>query len=450
MAKQDVKKPLDFLRTLLYEGGSLSREDMAARLHMSVSTYDKFLGEWRQRLARAGLEEELTKVRHGYMRLRYRRQAAERTLILAYRSAATKEQQRKNLIRVLQALEDFPEGASREVLLERVQYKDAAKNANKDTAEERENAANDFAEKTLQNTLKEFVREGVALKSIGSKGIVRYRLDAWLSEVVNLLSEAERGLLRDYIDYAAATDTISVPGYWLLQTLDRYDGIELQAEAERLWYRHHTVGRMLDELWVAPLQKACQAGRGLALEYHPKNEGVRCRNHGKRDAKKQPVFWPQKLVADALFGRWFVLGVWDAAYEKPCSPEHVQVLRVENIAWIENEEEGKGESRWRDFVTKRLETAWLVDVRSEELVVEARFFIPPGTEDYVGARLQREKRWGEVTREGDSWHLRLPVRGCGEIVPWLRSFGPHVEVLAPAELRAALQADWEEACRIYE
>lgn len=436
MAKQDVKKQLDFLRTLLYEGGSLCREEMAVRLHISVSTYDKFLRDLRQRLVRAGLEEELAKVRHGYMRLRYRRQAAERALLLAYRSAATKEQQRKHFILVLQALEVFPDGASREELLQKLLVMKGTEG--------------DFAEKTLQNTLKELEREGLALRCTGPNNTARYSLDVWLSDTVNALSEAERGLLRDYIDYAAATDTISVPGYWLLQTLDRFDDVGMQADRERLWYRHHTVGRMLDELWVAPLQQACQAGQGLALEYHPKNEGVRCRNHGKRETKEQPVFWPQKLVADALFGRWFVLGIWDADYEKPCSPQRVQVLRVENIAWIENEEAGKGEARWRDFVEERLETAWLVDVRSEELLVEARFFVPPGTEDYVGARLLREKRWGEVSKEEESWLLRLPVRGCGEIVPWLRSFGPNVEVLAPKELRAVLQADWEEACRLYE
>ena len=440
MAKQDIKKQLDFLRALLYEGGGLDRIAMAERLHMSVSTYDKCLRDWRDRLCRAGLEDELTSVRHGYMRLRYRRQAAERTLILAYRLAATKEQQRRHLVDVLKALETFPGGATQNELLQALFTEQSGAGEYKD-----------FSERTLKNILRSLEREGVVFYS-ADHGAKQFHLDTWLSDLVDpsCLTEEERGTLRDYIDYAAATEEQSVPGYWLLHTLDRYDGTDSLVESERLWYRHNAVGRMLDELWVMPLRQACREGWGVDLEYHPKLEDVHCRNHREKqtDFKQRSLFYPQQVVADKEFGRWYVLGVWEEDRPKTCSPLLVQVLRVENIAWIEKMVKTDSDKRWEAFVHKRLETAWLVEVRAEEVCVEAHFFAPDGP-DYVGARLLREKRWGKVERTKDGWMLSLSVRGEREILPWLRSFGSHVEVLAPLALRNQLIADWKEAGRVY-
>ena len=101
MAKQDIKKQLDFLRILFYEGGAWDRVEMARRLHLQPSTYDKYLREWRQRLVQTGLAGEVEEVRRGCMRLRYRRQAAERAFLLAYGLTATKAQQRKHLLQIL-------------------------------------------------------------------------------------------------------------------------------------------------------------------------------------------------------------------------------------------------------------------------------------------------------------------------------------------------------------
>ena len=55
MAKQDIKKQLDFLRILFYEGGAWDRVEMARRLHLQPSTYDKYLREWRQKWRRCAV-----------------------------------------------------------------------------------------------------------------------------------------------------------------------------------------------------------------------------------------------------------------------------------------------------------------------------------------------------------------------------------------------------------
>lgn len=434
MAKQDIKKQLDFLRALLYEGGSLDRQAMARRLHLQPSTYDKYLREWRQRLDQAGLSGEVDEVRRGCMRLRHRRQAAERALLLAYRLTATRKQQREHLLQLLEVLARGPRTGDDLLAVLEAEHPGA------------------FAERTLQKCLRELQAEGVVWREKQGAQAAVFGLNDWLSQLAADLGEAGRRRLRDFVDYAAATSPVSVPGYLLLDTLARYDG-DADGGGERLWYRHHPVGRLLDEHWVMPLQQACAQGSCLRLDYYPKETAVRCQNHGGQSAARaqELAFWPLAVVNDALLGRWYVLGIEEAHRLEECLPEAVQVLRLENIAWLEpRPAAGELPPRWACFVQQRLQQAWLVEVREEVQEVRVRFFGPSEGYDFVEARLDLEKRWGRLEQEAPGvWHLTLPVRGLVEVRPWLRSFGARAEVLAPPALRRHFQQEWEEVRRRY-
>lgn len=435
MAKQDIKKQLDFLRILFYEGGAWDRAEMARRLHLQPSTYDKYLREWRQRLVQTGLAGEVEEVRRGCMRLRYRRQAAERAFLLAYGLTATKAQQRKHLLQILLILAAAGL-CTQEELADALAQKGVL-----------------CAENTLKKCLGDLQREGVIWKKREGRRAAQYGLDDWLGALLAELDFRQRRRLRDFVDYAAARSAVSVSGYLLLHTLEAFDDVTEEVDSERLWYRHHPAGRLLDEYWAQPLAAAAKQRRAVWLEYYVKEERVRSRNQGGQKAAtaEKMHFWPVAQVHDEHLGRRYLVGLTEEGRLAPYRPEAIRVLRMENIAWLEAAPGGMLlEEGWTEFIGQRLRQCWLVAVRDEVEIVRARFFAPPGKHDYVGERLAREKRWGCVKAEAEGvWILTLPVRGTMEVRPWLRSFGAQVEVLEPLHLREFFRREWEEVASRY-
>lgn len=426
MAKEDIKKHLDLLRTLYYEGGLWDRRGLAQRLNIQPSTLDKLLREWKEILARAGVAEELEVVRRGYSRLRYRQWALERVFILSYRLGSLKEKEKGVIGKLLKQL---------------------AVSEQPQTEAEFQEANADVDGRTLRRHLRQLSEEGVIRDQEDG-----YCLEEWLGDLALQLGEQGRQQLRDFVDYAAAVSSISVPGYWILDALYRYDGEQAHTDANRLWYRHNPAGRILDELRVEEINTAIEEGKQLIVDYYPRQAAVRSQNQRQgRIVAEKLQFIPLALRFDQDFGRWYVVGIEQKQLETACSPEKLQVLRVENIAWLEEIEGDKqGMVRWQQWCGERLQISWLVEVREAPIVVQAKFYPPSTGPDYIGERVRREGRWSTIRNTDDGCTLiSIQVRGWQEIAPWLRSFGGAVEVLAPTELRQEMISHWKEIKRRY-
>lgn len=105
-------------------------------------------------------------------------------------------------------------------------------------------------------------------------------------------------------------------------------------------------------------------------------------------------------------------------------PEDLDVSRVFENAW----------GIWRPAEGGPVEVVLLFDTRVAERVREARWHGSEQTEERPDGALLWRARIGDVT----------------EIRPWVRSWGPDVEVLAPSQLREQVAGDLRAAAARYE
>lgn len=93
-----------------------------------------------------------------------------------------------------------------------------------------------------------------------------------------------------------------------------------------------------------------------------------------------------------------------------------------------------------------LRHAWGIWYGEEPVEVRLRFRPP-------ASRRVRETVWHPLQEieelPGDAVEWRVHVAGTVELIPWIRGWGPDVEVLAPEELRTRIAEDLRRAARVY-
>jgi len=128
-------------------------------------------------------------------------------------------------------------------------------------------------------------------------------------------------------------------------------------------------------------------------------------------------------------------------------PGEVRVLKVERIesAWLTDD---RFEVPADLDVAKVFQNAWGIWRPQEDGPVEVRLRFSAAV-----ARRVREARWhaseSTETLPDGSLTWRALIGDLTEIRPWVRSWGPDVEVLSPQELRQAIARDWRLAVERY-
>lgn len=435
MARESFDKEVQFLRLLSLAGGAYNRQQFAARLGISVHTYDKTLRYLKD--MRASLQQPLSAKQENDLAegLHYNYyESADPRLLFLFRAKSLKESESVRLSLILTLLQD--QSLTTKELL--------------DICSER--VPSEFPcpdEKTIRGDLKYLEEVGVIVRCEGGRPY-RYRA---ANDLIDRLSDEELLDLYDYVHVMANTQVPAVQGYLLRDTLKkalRKRDFDADA-AEAHLYKYHYHSRILDEAHLHAISAAIRKRSKLHFLYLSPKKG---KNYASKNTN--PLFeretegnaettLPLRVVYDHQYGRWYLIGhnarLGTVKY------------RMEGITQIEEGDAVTEEefSRRLAKVEEELRQSWVTDTLRPVKVV-ARFYNPdrPGA-NFVRERVEAQGQWGTVTEESGSTFLyEITVNGIYEIKPWLRSFGSSCEVLEPAWLRRQFISEWKEIQSYYE
>ncbi|WNS42018.1 WYL domain-containing protein [Paenibacillus sp. MMS20-IR301] len=435
MARESFDKEIQFLRTLALAGGAYSRQQFAERLGISVHTYDKTLRNLKGMVA--ALQQELPAEQGSELSewLRYDYyETADPLLLFLFRAKSLKETESIRLTILLTALqtEELTAKALQDICSEQMPPDSPLPD-----------------EKTVRGDLKYLEEVGVILR-VNEGRPYRYRA---ANDLIDQLPDDELLDLYDYVDVIANTQTPSVQGYLLRDTLKkvlRKRGYRPETtETHRYKYNYHS--RILDEAHLYTIFGAIQQRRKIQFLYLSPKKGQNYTSKNtnplfeRESAGVSKTVLPLRVVYDHQYGRWYLIG--------HDSRIGIMKFRMEGLTQIE---EGPvvGEEEYDLKLSKlkdQLQNSWVIDTTPAVKVV-ARFYNPNRAGvNFIRERVEAQGQWGVITEESDTSFLyEITVNGITEIKPWLRSFGSSCEVLAPRHLRQQFIAEWKELHAYYE
>jgi predicted DNA-binding transcriptional regulator YafY len=435
MARESFDKEIQFLRMLSLAGGAYSRQQFADRLGISVHTYDKTLRNLKGMVTvlQQDLPTEQGTELSEWLRYNYY-ESADPLLLFLFRAKSLKETESIRLTLLLTALQ------TQELTAKDLQ----------DVCSEKMPTHYPMPdEKTIRGDLKYLEEVGVILR-VNEGRPYRYKA---ANDLIDQLSDDQLLDLYDYVDVIANTQTPSVQGYLLRDTLKkvlRMRGYNLEAtEIHRYKYNYHS--RILDEAHLYTIFAAIQQRKKIKFLYLSPKKG---KNYASQNTN--PLFeretrgvtetvLPLRVIYDLQYGRWYLIG----HNSRMC----IMKFRMEGLTQIE-EGDTVEEAEFAQKLSnleEQMTNSWVIDT-TRAIKVVARFYNPnrPGV-NFIRERVEAQGQWGVITEESDSTFLyEITVNGIYEIKPWLRSFGSSCEVLEPPWLRKQFIAEWKEIHSYYE
>lgn len=222
------------------------------------------------------------------------------------------------------------------------------------------------------------------------------------------LGEAELLALEDYVRFSAGVTYPRVAGSFLRRSIRRElerRGLEERTESPFL-FRGNVKCNVFDEVVVCQLLEAIQQRRQIELDL------------GARRVTAVPV----ALRADIRLGRWYLLSMEQRPFlRRVRSVRQVKLLKaLSEESWQAMQE--KVCAAFRHSIC----SGYLPSGGQPVLVrAELDFRSLPG----MRAQFQREMQMGEIIKDNGKEYYQALVNAPYELVPFLRSFSPWLQVL---------------------
>lgn len=425
MRKHQLRIEEEFFRILFIEGNAYQKQNIAKRLGVSASYFDKIYREVKQFFEEMhpGLFESHRKEKEAYSRFKYDAyKKTENILVWFYRQTRQKKysDEIERYVHILKFVSEGPK--TRNDILEELQYF--------------------YGE--IEIKLSRYLNPLLALKILTK---TKQKKQEWFSlnhTLFEVLTVEELKELYIFVSFAANTGISSVPGYFLLDTVKAYfNHIGVDEQLDLFVFRDNNFTRILDEYKCQELKEAIMTKRYVSFNYFSKTNKKRA--FVKNDAEhKRITTIPIKLLYDHQYGRWYLIGGGRNRkdfrfYKLDClSDVHIGQEKVAEGQFVE----------YQDQIEQYLQHSWLL--KPNKLTPISIKFHKDGTGIELKNRILQEKRWGEIVEETDEYLLfHISVNGTSEITPWIRSFGPQAEVIEPIKLRNSLRDEWKKIMELY-
>ena len=183
---------------------------------------------------------------------------------------------------------------------------------------------------------------------------------------------------------------------------------------------HQLFHPILDEFHLWTALSAITEALSLSVEYCPNNLD-------STQTLTIDEVYPLRIVYDNLYGRGYLF-VYEVTSNK------IFPIRLDRVYHMEIKNETNSEliNEKRQFLNKKLETAWLVSINEGTEKVKLRF----DTEDYtVKHRVENEGHHGVITEQNDNYFFyEIEVNDPTELTNWILSFGEYCRVIKPQSL----------------
>ena len=244
-------------------------------------------------------------------------------------------------------------------------------------------------ESTIRKKLKEYEALGLLQSEKRGRELLFRRADPG----------PELSAWRDAIDFFSEVDPMGVVGSYLL---DRFG----EREAP-FGYKHRYFLHALDSEVLYALLLAIRERRRVEISRFAASKG---------ELREHSVF-PIKIYQSTQTGRQYLL----ARQNSRKRPVFFRLDTIRRVRAGEIEERAEEYARCAEKLTENL---WGVSLGTEHSPDHIEMTIRVGPhEDFLIARLQREKRCGRVEPvDGETWRFTADVSDAAEMLPWLRSF----------------------------
>ena len=437
MARENFRREQELLRTLLLDGGAMTRRQLAAQMGLSVESLDKVLSELKEAWDATCGDIPLRCEQGSYILDRSRQSHSSLmrgVLNILYRLKAVRQTEIDRIAFILgrmrQASQTLPS------LIEAMAC---------------ETELGEPDRKTVKSYLDYLVDIG-AVACDKSRRPFQYRLELFL---LDSLTDVELDELYSFVDFAANTDVFSAAGYLLLDSLGDYLRVERGRQpVSPFAYKYNYFGRILDEYVCHELLQCLAERRKIRIVYEGKNyRRYRAQTVNEKTVAGKVII-PLRVVYDHQYGRWYLIGVDDDGKDKP--GEIYRFERIEEIEPLPETVSPEVFDRLATAAAAGLSQAWVVSTAeaAEPVEVVVRFWYDPTPGEspfnFIRARLMREGRWGTLEPESEKTFLyKIKITDLSEIRSWLMGFGSSAEVLAPESLRQTMIEHWTEMEKRY-
>ena len=273
----------------------------------------------------------------------------------------------------------------------------------------------DISTSALYRALCELTESGL-LQTTREKNKIYYQL---ADNILDQLTAKELQELYTAVSFFTNVSLLSVPGYYLANTISQY--LESQGtacpEKNSLWqYRFCNYSKIVDDEVIYIILQALENKKALRISY------------GKN--RKSIPLVPEALSTDYPYGRTYLHTTEHATY------------KVENITKIQTIDKlGQIPRKAKKPAAKKLDLIFTFKATDDEREVTA-----------IKHRLQNEAAWMHCTElDKEHYHYTATVQDAFSFIPWIRSFHKYVSLGCETDtaIKERLEKDKREALQNY-
>ena len=274
-------------------------------------------------------------------------------------------------------------------------------------------------ESTIRIKLREYEKLGLLTSEKKGKRLF-YRLSA---DYVSLNEWS------DALSFFSEEDPLGVIGSYLLDKLDN--------TPEYFRFKHHYILHAFESEVLCGLLSAIDEKRRAEIDiYNP-----------RRGKASSQMVTPLKILISTQGGRRYLLANTGAV-------KQMRLYRLDNIKAVKLCGRDESFSELLPHAENFISHMWGVSSGSDDGLDHIEMIIRVGSgEDYIPARLEREKRCGKVEMVGEGlYRFAADVYDASELLPWLRTFiGRIVSLECNNEyVRDTFQSDLDKMYSIYQ
>lgn len=293
----------------------------------------------------------------------------------------------------------------------------------------------EISESSIYNYLKEFVHLDILVENEDNEFYLN-------DDIFKDLSNKELISLCHAISFFSNVLYPSTPGYFLKNSLEKYIKYTRHVNLEDkniFLHRFTPLHSVLDDEIVLESLKAIKNNRKIKVQYE---KLVFHDSHYKKESHKIKLY-PIKVIFDFSLGRWYLACLDDE--------NTLSMLRIDRINRINILKDTFDYKMCEDYFNEQFKDIWtastpLVNDKYKEIKLKI-----PKENKHTLKRLMKEGQNGQlILGEDNNYYFTLNVIDDIELLPWIRTLSPYVQIIENTDLKDRFVGDLIEMRDSYE